>query len=246
MTQHQDSAEASIDGPVVLMIAGFGDTSEMYDGLLKTRLADTRRLVPVDLPGFGQAALEGPTDLQSLAAHVAEIARKDRAEFIIAHSVASVIASLAATQSDCPLRVILSLEGNLTAEDAYFSGTAADYDDPSAFRNAFLARLEDMARTDQVIARYRQKVALADPQALWELGRDARRFSDNNIPGQVLMAAATVIYFYNPDNCPQASLDWLAGQPFDRVVLKDASHWPSVDRPALLAAKIEAAMRKAG
>ena len=36
----------------------------------------------------------------------------------------------------------MSLEGNLTVEDAYFSGATADYDSAESFRAAFLDRLD--------------------------------------------------------------------------------------------------------
>ncbi|WP_157738841.1 alpha/beta fold hydrolase [Labrenzia sp. VG12] len=241
MADEQSDVAFSQGRPAILLIAGFGDTSEMYSNLLKTPLANSFRLLPTDLPGFGAPALE-TTNLQTLACHVAEVARLEEARIIVAHSVASIVASLAAAQPDCPLRQILSLEGNLTAEDAYFSGTAADHDDPLAFRTAFLARLDDMAEDDPVIARYRQKVASADARALWDLGCDARRFSNEEVPGDVLMASADVTYFYNPENCPQASLDRIAASRMRRVVLADASHWPSVDQPELLAREIQVSL----
>lgn len=243
MAEEQSDVAFSQARPAILLIAGFGDTSEMYSALLQTPLARSFRLLPTDLPGFGAAALE-TTSLQTLAHRVAEVARHEKARIIVAHSVASIVASLAAAQPDCPLQQILSLEGNLTAEDAYFSGTAADHDDPLAFRTAFLARLDDMAKDNPVIARYREKVARADAQALWDLGRDARRFSGETAPGETLLAAADVTYFYNPVNCPQASLDWLLGRKVRQVVLQGASHWPSVDQPERLAAEIEAALAK--
>ncbi len=228
--------------PKILMIAGFGDNSSMYAGLCDTDLARSYTLVPLDLPGFGAPAQTTQTTLQSLAHFVAETARSTGAEIIMAHSVASIVASLAARQPACPLQTILSLEGNLTADDAYFSGTAADYDDPETFRTAFLARLDGMAEDDPVIRRYRAEVAKADRLALWQLGRDARRFSQETVPGEVLAGATRVIYFYNPKNCPQSSLNWLAENPMHCVVLADASHWPSVDQPHMLAQEIRLAL----
>ena len=229
--------------PPILCIAGFGDTAEMFAGLHETRLADSYHLLPLDLPGFGAPAMDIETTLESLARFVTGKAKETGAEIIVAHSVASIIASLAARQLDCPITTILSLEGNITPEDAYFSGTAADYDDPESFRTAFLKRLDEMAVSAPIVARYRQSVAQADPLALWQLGRDARRFSEACIPGEVLTEAADVTYFYNPENCPQSTLRWLDENPMKRVVLEEASHWASVDQPAILADKILEVLR---
>ena len=211
----------------------------MFAPLQDTALAQHYRLRPLDLPGFaGRPALPGPTTLEALAEVMHEIAVREDARTLVAHSVASIIASLAAGRSDSPVETIVSLEGNLTAEDAYFSGTAADYDDAESLKTAFLARLEEMAETQPVVRRYAETVQHADPRALWELGCDARRFSKTHIPGDVLSRAAEAIYLYNPNNCATASLAWLARSGMKAVVLEGASHWPSVDQPELLAAKM--------
>ena len=228
--------------PAILLIAGFGDNASMFDGLADTHMASSHRLRPVSLPGFGAPPLFGETTLDTLAQFVADKAKDFGAEVIVAHSVASIIASLAAQKPGCPLTTIISLEGNITAEDAYFSGTAADYDDPQSFRTAFLDRLDEMSTTAPIIQRYRQAVSKADPVALWQLGTDARRFSAKHVPGVVLQNAADVTYLYNPDNCPQSTLDWLAENKLDRIVLDNASHWTSVDQPGMLADKIAEAL----
>ena len=227
----------------MLLIAGFGDNATMFDGLLETRLADEFHVVPLDLPGFGRQADSGRTTLRSLADFVVKQAQEIGAEIIVAHSVASIIASMAAGRADCPLRTIVSLEGNLTAEDAYFSGTATDFDNPQEFRTAFLARLGKLAAGAPVIARYREQVAQADPHAMWELGCDARRFSERTHPGEFLAVSAEAVYLYNPKNCPESSLNWLASSDLPRLVLENATHWKSVDQPVQLAGKIDDALK---
>ncbi|MDJ0789001.1 MAG: alpha/beta fold hydrolase [Myxococcota bacterium] len=233
------------DRPGALLLAGFGDDPSMYSGLLETPLAARVELTPIALPGFGAPALAGPTSLAALAAFVADAARERGAGIAIAHSLASIIASLAAGQPGCPITRIVSLEGNLTAEDAYFSGTAADYDDPDAFRAAFLDRLDERSAAEPVIARYRRIVARADPRALWELGSDARRFSDEHVPGDVLVSAARATYVYAPGNCPNSTLEWLERSPIERIVLEGASHWVSVDQPERLSRHLVSALATA-
>ena len=227
----------------ILFIAGFGDNASMFSGLYQTALAEIYDMRPIDLPGFGRPALESETTLKSLAEFVAERAKEIGAEIIVAHSVASIIASLATKEPNCPITTILSLEGNITADDAYFSGMAADYDDPYTFRAAFLERLDKMARSKPVLARYRDAVSQADPAALWELGNDARRFSIKHAPGNMLASAGKVVYLYNPENCPASTLEWLKNNPMERIVLTNASHWKSVDQPKQLAERILQALR---
>ena len=219
----------------ILMIAGFGDNSSMYAPLLETPLAQSHELIPLDLPGFGAPALDGETTLQTLADYVNETAVKREATTIIAHSVASIIASLAASAEGSTLERIISLEGNLTAEDAYFSGRAAEFEDAASFRDWFLPRLAKKAESDPILARYTKAVAKADPQALWELGCDARRFSDEHHPGERLRDAAAITYIVNPENCAEASMAWLGGSGLATIKLPGASHWPTIDQPQQLA-----------
>ena len=95
-----------------------------------------------------------------------------------------------------------------------------------------------MAKEAPIIRRYRQSVSQAEPLALWQLGIDARRFSSDCVPGDVLNAAARVVYLYNPQNCPDSTLQWLDDSKMERIVMENATHWASVDQPGMLADKI--------
>ena len=73
------------------------------------------------------------------------------------------------------VRWLVLIEGNLTAEDAYFSGRAADFDDAHVFKQCFLDDIWTLAQTRKVMRRYFAAIMLADPIAMWQLGRDVRR-----------------------------------------------------------------------
>jgi pimeloyl-ACP methyl ester carboxylesterase len=167
------------DRPSIILIAGFGDSAEMFERLMETSLAAVFRLVPIDLPGFGGTRpLEGPTTLEALAEFTYARVKAEEARIIVAHSAGSIVASLVAQRTESQIDTIVSLEGNITAEDAYYSGSAADYSNPFEFKRAFLARLEELSRTNPIYERYRSIVGRSDARALWELGCDVRRFSN--------------------------------------------------------------------
>nr|WP_070958812.1 alpha/beta hydrolase [Hyphomonas sp. Mor2] len=227
----------------IICVAGFGDDATMFDALVEAANRTSLQFVPINLPGFGAPFPDRQkADLDSLAGALVERVAAEGAQIVLAHSVASIIASVAARRPQSPIQTILSLEGNLTAEDAYFSGTAADYASPDAFKPAFLDRLQGLAESDPIIARYRGVVANADPRAMWELGCDAYAFSQKNCPGQWLLTAARSAYLYSPSNLPERSLSWLEDTPLPRFELPGASHWASVDQPELLASKIAEAL----
>ena len=219
------------DPPPIVCLAGFGDDARMYAPLVEAARGSTVRPLPIDLPGFGAPAL-GVTSLDGLADHVALACERTGARTIVAHSVASIVATLAAERSAGRVRAIVSLEGNLTAADAYFSGTAADHPAPDVFRQMFLARLDALATDDPVVAGYRSRVVGADPRALWELGREARAFSEREHPGERLAGAAdTVVYVHESANCAEALMAWRRRSALIPVHLVGVAHWPTVDRP---------------
>ena len=228
---------------VVICIAGFGDNASMFEPLLTGPGTYDLKFQPINLPGFGAPPLpQSSTSLSALADVVVDAARAHGAETVLAHSVASIIATLAAERLGSPIKTILSLEGNLTPEDAYFSGTAANFASPEEFLPVFLTRLDEMATDDKIIARYRDVVKTADPKALWELGCDAHAFSQKASPGDRLQRSANIAYLYNPANVPQASLDWLARSNMPRYELPGASHWASLDQPEALYQAISSAL----
>lgn len=247
MNERPSSKATGDPRPIAVCIAGFGDNAAMFTPLLKTDAATHIRFVSFDLPGFGARVLPNTT-LATLADAVRQHCCSLGARILVAHSVASIIASIAAQTSKDDLHHqidrIVSLEGNLTAEDAYFSGTAANYSDAFAFRTAFLARLDAMSDADPILASYRDRVRKADPCALWSLGCNAKAFSTENVPGELLQAAADVVYVHNPANCAAASLAWLKSSDLESIVIDGASHWPTIDKPEEVAKAVELAVQR--
>lgn len=227
------------DAPPMLFVSGFGDVGDVFEPLSKTALAERYRLVTFDMPGCGRAApLATPTTLDALADVVLDVASRERARVVAGHSIGSVTASLAMRKPASEIATMISLEGNLTEHDAYFSGSAADYDQPEAFHRAFLGKLAEMATDDPQIERYRQTIEIADPKALWHVGRDVRAFSAEQAPIEVLIEVGAAAYIYNPENCAPQSLDRLARSAIPSFRLDGASHWASLDQPEALAASI--------
>lgn len=229
------------EGEAIVLVPGFGDNGSQYEELGTTVLGEDYELIAVDLPGFGSAEPESqPLDLDRAAQLVAAAVVEHEARIVIGHSLGSIVASLAAYRTAPQVHTVISIEGNLTPEDAYFSGSAAQFATPERFRTEFLARLDELADESDVVRRYRNEVAGADARCLWELGCDAHRFSSTQSPGDVLLTSAPrVHYIYNPANTPAETIEWLADhQELARSQLPGASHWMMVDQPQQLARRI--------
>ncbi|MEM9041041.1 MAG: alpha/beta hydrolase, partial [Actinomycetota bacterium] len=205
--------------PPIVFVAGFGDHGGMFESLDRTALGQRYSLIAVDLPGTGRsAALDRRLTVSAAADAVREVAVRAGAKTIVGHSVGSIVASLVAPQTNS-IDTVISIEGNLTLDDAYFSGSAAEYESASTFRVRFLERLGAMAVDNPTLERYRDQIAIADAQSIWELGSDTDAWSRRNHPGEVLARSASrVSYLYNPENTPAASRRWL--DESDRATLR--------------------------
>ncbi len=227
-------------GEAIVLVAGFADHGGMFELLGSTELGRRFALHAVDLPGTGSSTtLDQPLTLDRAAALVADVVSQTSAQTIVGHSVGSIVASLAADTPGSSIDTVISIEGNLTPADAYFSGSAAQYESPDTFHAAFLARLAERAADDEVVRRYRDQAAIADPTSIWEMGSDTHRFSHEQSAGELLARCAKrVHYLYNPDNTPDDSIQWLRDHDLAATILEGTTHWPTVDQPDLVATKI--------
>lgn len=115
----------------LLFIHAVADCGLAFTPLFATPLAETFRLVAVDLPGFGASPRQD--DVLTISQHAEAIVMLTRCLAssgpigLVGHSVGSMIAVEAASRLGEHFGGLFSIEGNLTAEDAYFSGRAADF-----------------------------------------------------------------------------------------------------------------------
>jgi pimeloyl-ACP methyl ester carboxylesterase len=222
-------------GPTLILLHAFADSSQAFIPLFAMPLADRFRRVAVDLAGFGASP---PSDnvhtiaehAEAVAALVASLPTRGPVG-LVAHSVTSMIAVEAVPRLSTPFAGLFSIEGNLTAQDAYFSGRAADFADPVAFKQQFLDDVWAMAGEQLTLRRYFAGAVLADPIAMWELGRDARRRSIDDGPGQAFRRIRPSLYYWSPASTVEATRRWIAQSGIAQRQFAEASHWPMVDRP---------------
>jgi pimeloyl-ACP methyl ester carboxylesterase len=159
---------------------------------------------------------------------------------LVAHSMASMIAVEVAPRLGARFAGLFSIEGNLTAEDAYFSGRAADFDDPLTFKQRLLDDIWTMAQEQVPLRRYFASAVLADPRAMWELGRDARRRSVDDTPGRAYQRIGPSLYYWSQTSTVEATRLRIAQSGIAQREFTDAGHWPMVDKPDDTAAAISA------
>jgi pimeloyl-ACP methyl ester carboxylesterase len=224
-----------LGGRTLILLHAFADSGLAFTPLFATPLADRFRLVAPDLAGFG--ASPPRHNVRAIADHAEAVGALVGSRpmpgpvGLVAHSVASMIAVEAVPRLGARFAGLFSIEGNLTAEDAYFSGRAADFADPFTFKMRFLDDLWTMAREQLVLRRYFAAAMLADPTAMWEFGHDARRRSIDDRPGQAYRRVRPSLYYWSPATTLESTQRWIAQSGIEQRQFTDASHWPMVDKP---------------
>ena len=224
------------DARKLLCLHGFADSGLMFLPLTETALPDYFELVLVDLPGFGGSPSKpGVALIRDYAGVVAELAPViSRAESVglIGHSIASAIAAAASDLLAPPPIGVFSIEGNLTEDDAYFTGKAADWDEAEAFKKAFLNDIWQLGATDVELRRYFGGVIMAQASAMWSLGKDAKRVSVGDSVGHAYRALKVPsLYYWSEATTPARTRQFIDAYSIPNRRYAAASHWPTIADP---------------
>lgn len=225
-------------GPKVLCIHGFADDGTAFTPLAGTEFAQEHEVVACDLLGFGASPPLAETTIDACAAFVVRLAdalSPDRPVGLVVHSVGSPIAVSAAAVRPNRVGAVLPIEGNLTADDAYFSGRAGGFEDAQAFKAAFGDLVWTMAQENRSMRRYHGAVRLADARSMWHLGRDAARRGAMDGFGHAYLGLASLgiqsLYFWGRHNTPTATAAFVDRHDFANREFAASGHWKSVDAP---------------
>ncbi|WP_420394093.1 alpha/beta fold hydrolase [Acuticoccus sp.] len=228
-------------GAPVLALHGFGDDGRVFAPLAAQDLGPLEILAP-DLPGSGAS----PPIAEPTIAGLAEAARKvattlapDRRIGLLAHSIGATVAlDLVAAEPE-RVAALMSLEGNLTAEDAYLSGRAADHATADDFVTALGGRAFHRAADDPSRRRWAASFALCDPATVWALGRDAKRRSEGDAFGHAMAGLAArglpTRYVWSRRTVPDATRAFLEAHDVPHHELQDVTHTITADAPGLAA-----------
>ncbi|MBL6958937.1 MAG: alpha/beta hydrolase [Rhodospirillales bacterium] len=223
---------------------GFADCGAAFAHLFETPLGRRVRMMAPDLPGFG-ASPRGDHG-GTIADHVAtllgliEEETPDMKIGLVGHSVGSVIAAEAARQLGPRCAGMFSIEGNLTADDAYFSGQAVDYENAADFKNLFTNKIWERSADSIILRLYHGGLMQADAGAMWTFGRDVKSYSRDDQPGHVLKALdCPVHYFWCADNTPETTQKFLRDHALPNTEVTGTSHWPMLDAPDKVGACLE-------
>lgn len=233
--------EAGADTPETLIcLAGYADNGTMFLPLFQSTLARKYRLMTIDLPGTGGSPANSEVrTIKQYAKHIASIIKKQRIFYpgIIGHSIASAIGVEIASQT--ALSGFFSIEGNLTEQDAYFTGRASKYNTYQEFWTEQRMEAKAASIDNPILSRYYAAATFADPETTWHLGRDAvEQSKDNGLGKKFLIADCPTHYFWSEDNTPEETKNFIKEHNISNSTYT-GSHWPTLDRTDKTASTIE-------
>lgn len=116
-------------------------------------------------------------------------------------------------------QAIVSIEGNLTAHDAFLTGQAASYDDPDEFKASLAVQIVTLVAAGEAPASFAESVRAADAATMLALARDVALQSRDDSLGHEFVQLT----------CPRV---------YPHHELGIAHHWPWIVDPAVVAAVI--------
>lgn len=236
MTLAPPAAESS-GRSAIWFVHALGDSSDVFAGLYSS----LQPMFDLGAPDWSRAesvAAATVDDLDGLAGWLA--ASVDRYTpgvpvGLVGHSLGAAVAVKAVSKLDRVVGVF-SIEGNLTAADAYFSGLAMDFEVPSDFREHLLYRIRELAEGGQssrhdALRRYHARLGRADPETLWKIGRSASLASrDNGLGDEYRALPVPTLYCWSPENTSRETQVYLKEHHLPEVVFA-GGHWPMVEQP---------------
>jgi pimeloyl-ACP methyl ester carboxylesterase len=225
----------------IWLLHAFADSHLCFREAFAQPIAARARLLLFDLPGHGASpAREAGLTVDEAAELCCELIghfSPARRVVLVGHSMAGIVATRAARMLDAAPRLVVSVEGNLTLADAYFTGQAAAFDDPEAFFAAFQSRILEMAERDEVMRRFSCSVQCADPRTLWTLGRSVLGCSQ---PGKEFAAlACPAVYYCDPASVSAETGAFLAEHRVRQREFRGLGHWPMLASPTRFYAALE-------
>ena len=228
------------DGLAIWCLPGFADSGAAFSALHQTEFAKSAQVITPDLPGFGSSPINNhactiDTYVATLLKLIDNLTPNAKIGFI-GHSVGSIIAVEAALHLGDRCQGVFSIEGNLTKNDAYFSGQAVNFDTPQEFKKLFTDKIWIKGESNKIFRAYFSSLKQADATAMWRFGQDVNQYSNGDLPGKKVMELnCPFLYFWCSDNTPIASQKFLDSNKINNTQITGTSHWPMIDASELTA-----------
>ena len=222
-----------VSDQLVLLLHGIGDSKEDFDRIWSHDGFASYSVCAADLIGFGESdkpphfSYRVEAQACVIAAVVNQLAVSS--VHVVGHSVGGAVAVLLCAELGPVVSSLISVEGNLIAEDCGIITRETAAADPEEFRDrdfpALLTRVEAEQRKKDVVDLSRCSV-----QAFHALARSVVDWSDSGqLLDQFLALRIPKMYVYGDENSGYPVLKELSGVP--SIAVRNSGHNPMDDNP---------------
>jgi pimeloyl-ACP methyl ester carboxylesterase len=211
-----------------------GDCHLTFRHVFASSLMGCARVFVYDPPGHGASPPrpKGLTLSQAarLWSDLIQCFSRSRPVALVGHSMAGVIASHAAARLRRAPAMVIGVEANLTPADAYFTGLAARFDEPTAFHATLRSKVLQVARKDVGARRFVCSLEFADPMTLWMLGRSV--FAESDPGGAFRSLRCPKMHYWDRAGTSKDARAYIAKHRLPNRSLSGMGHWPMSTAPA--------------
>ncbi|MBI4196310.1 MAG: alpha/beta hydrolase, partial [Deltaproteobacteria bacterium] len=213
-----------------------GESGLSFREAFDSPLAKNFRLFAPDFPGFGvspfqsrRGSLRGST---RLLGELIDQFSKGRPILLVAHSLGGIVGTWTVQERPKQVRAYISIEGNLTRSDTFFSGLAAKAKSAGKFYHFFKGQILAKARGHEELERYFASLRFADPRALIAWGRSGVEATGLDRSGEEFAGlTCRKIYFWGEESMAHRSREFLRDKDIDHRCFKKCGHWPMIEKP---------------
>jgi len=217
----------------IWFLPGFAESHLCFRNVFSQAISSSARILLFDPPGLGAspARAKGLTvkDCANMWRYLIISLSERRNIVLVGHSMAGIIATQTANLLYQPPSLVVSIEGNLTKADAFFTGQAAEYQSPQEFYYAFSKNILELVKTGEVPMTYSASLQFADPKTLWTLGRSVLEYEE---PGEDFKKLeCPTIYYWDSESTSSDTKTFLSKNKLHQRKLDGLGHWPMITSP---------------
>ncbi len=229
----------------IWIIHGFSESGLSFANAFDSELSKDYNIWIPDLPGFGASPYNRKlTTIHKYVTHLSYLITKrstTQTIYIIAHSFGAVIATLLCECMNETIKAVVSVEGNLTNDDSYYSGWAGQYEDGEQFKQDFKELLQNKAKDRPEFEHYFVSATMAHPAAMLVLGKGSKEYTNNNDAGdRFLSLSCPTLYIWGDIDTPLITQKYIKENILFNYLFKGNTHWMMKENPVLFYSEISA------
>ncbi|MBN1882270.1 MAG: alpha/beta hydrolase [Deltaproteobacteria bacterium] len=217
-------------------VHGFCCSGHLYENVFDSVLCDDFSIYLPDFPGFGASPpVIPPHTVADSALLLSDLVRKvtgDAPVFFLCHSLGGIVGTKAAKELGRSVRGCVSVEGNLTRQDAFLTGLSEGFDDAGAFYDHLAGIFLPLAQADPTQRRFTAGFLSADPDSVLAWGTSCAEATGETAAGDEFRTLSMpTLFVWGGKSLPEMSKEYIERYDMNHLAFPNAGHNVMVDEP---------------